>query len=144
MPVSHGGYICLMCGIAGAECLFPEAHVRVAYTSLSQITPARLRAALVPCCCSPSSRLSAMKLLRELALQSSADLQTSLSLIKQLHLPDEDPALHDGMPLHAIRCISRYAFCCACSGYELYLLQQPQLRRMSHFACSILCCDMPG
>ena len=114
-----------MCGVAGAEYLFPEAHVRVAYTSLSQIPSARLRAALVPRCCSPSTRLAAMKLLRELTLQSSANLQTSLSLIKQLHLPDEDPALHDGMPLHAIRCTPGFAFCHACSAWEVCLLQQP-------------------
>ncbi len=86
-----------------AEYLFPEAYIKIAYTSLSNVPPAKLRSALVPRCCSPPSRLAALKLLRELSLHSGANLQTSLQLIKQLHLPDEDPALHDSMPSHAIR-----------------------------------------
>ena len=89
---------------AAAEYLFPEAYVKVAYRSLSEVPPAQLRAALLPRCSSPATRLAALRLLRELALPSGANLQTSLHLIKQLHLPDEDPALHDNVPQHAIRC----------------------------------------
>jgi len=87
--------------------------VRVSYTSLSQIPPVQLRAALVPRCSSPPTRLAALKLLRELTQHSGANLQASLSLIKRLHLPHEDPALHDSMPLHAIR--SCFGFCCVLS-----------------------------
>ncbi len=87
--------------------------MRVSYTSLSQIPPVQLGAALVPRCSSPPTRLAALKLLRELTQHSGANLQTSLSLIKRLHLPDKDPALHDSMPLHPIR--SCFDFSCVSS-----------------------------
>ncbi len=90
--------------------------MRISYTSVSQIPPVQLRAALVPRCGSPPTRLAALKLLRELTQHSGANLQTSLSLIKRLHLPDEDPALHDSMPLHAIR---------SCFGFFVCLITTP-------------------
>ena len=73
------------------------------YSSLREVPPRQLRSALMPRCSSQCSRLAALKLLTDLSLQSAANLQTGLQLVSQLHLPDEDPAIHDNMPLHSIR-----------------------------------------
>lgn len=92
-----------LCCLTRADYLFPEAHVRTEYTSLQDVPPAQLHAALIPRCSSAASRLAALKLLKELTSHSSVNLQTSLQLIQQLHLSAEGTASVDNMPIHAVR-----------------------------------------
>lgn len=98
-----------------AEYLFPEAYVRTEYSSLQEVPPSRLQAALTPRCSLASSRLAALRLLKELTQHSSGNLQTSLQLIQQLHLSAEGSACMDSMPVHAIRLANRLTRSgCAC------------------------------
>ena len=90
-----------MCG--HAEYLFPEAYVKHQYSSLQDVPGPQLHATLDPRCSSPPSRLAALRLLRELTLHSSINLQTALKLVKQLHLSEEESACLDDVPLHALR-----------------------------------------
>lgn len=100
--VSEGQHHHVSC-LTHADYLFPEAHVRTEFTSLQDVPPAQLHAALVPRCSSAASRLAALKLLKELTSHSSVNLQTGLRLIQQLHLSAEGTASVDNMPIHAIR-----------------------------------------
>ena len=90
-----------LCG--HAEYLFPEAHVKHKYSSLQDVPAKQLHAALVPRCSSPPSRLAALRLLRELTLHSSINLQTTLELVRQLHLSGQDSASLDTLPVYALR-----------------------------------------
>ncbi|KAL3156421.1 hypothetical protein ABBQ38_000732 [Trebouxia sp. C0009 RCD-2024] len=119
------------------EYLFPEAYVRTEYSSLQEVPPSRLQAALTPRCSLASSRLAALRLLKELTQHSSGNLQTSLQLIQQLHLSAEGSACLDNMPVHAIRApLNRFVglknggATCYMNAVFQQLFMQPSIRKL--------------